>query len=213
MIRESLFYKILSAIHYIFFTSLLCFGIIYLSLGLLMLPALGAVFKIGKDFIYKKLDITDSIIRTYFRYFKSSLPLVKFLPLSIIMLVDIAGMLAAAKSQNMVWGILCLSAVACMLVYALYAAGYHTYVDDAVNPVEVLLAMFLKPYFLMPVFVIMVLCVFFFSLLFVILSLLLGAFFLFAVEVTIFIQMLLFKKASRELEEDEFEYLFQKRSK
>jgi membrane protein YdbS with pleckstrin-like domain len=100
-----------------------------------------------------------------------------------------------------------------MLVYALYVAGYHTYVDEAVNPVEVLLAMLLKPYFLMPVFAIMVLCVFFFSLLFVILSLLLGAFFLFAVEVTIFIQMLLFKKASRGLEEDEFEYLLQKRSK
>ena len=67
MIRETPIYRILCAIHIVFFTSLLCFGTICLSGTILMVPALGASFLIGKDTLYRKLDITDSIIKTYFK--------------------------------------------------------------------------------------------------------------------------------------------------
>ena len=213
MIKESAFYKILSAIHIVFFTSILCFGMIYLSCGILMLPCFAALFKIGKEYIYKKLDITDSIIKVYFRHLKSSIRLIKYFPINIILMINIAGMLVTAKFNNMLYSILCLSVTAFLLVFILYIAGYYTFVNEQINLIDVMFSIFIRPFLLIPIFIVMVLCIFFFSLAIAIVLLLLGTFFLFALEVMIFMQMLLFKKAFGKLQEDEYDFLLHNANK
>jgi hypothetical protein len=213
MTRESLFYKILSGIHVVFFTSLLCGGTIFLSGTLLLLPVLGGAFRIGEDVIYKRLNITDSIIRTYFRYLKESLPLLKFLPIHVLLLFNGAAMLIAGRAGNTAYSVLCLVIASFLLVFMLYLAGYHVFAGRKVNAIETAFCMLLKPQLLIPIFAVTVLAGAFFSGVLLVILLFTGTFFLFAVEEVIFIQMLYFKRLTGNLkEEDEFAYLVYGRS-
>lgn len=207
MTRESLFYKILSGIHIVLFTSILCFGMILLSGTLLMIPVLGATFQIGKDAIYKKLDITDSIIKTFFLYFKDSFTLAKFIPVSMILLLNVAGMIQAARAGIMLYSVACLAIIAMLIVFMLYVAGYYTFVDKKVKCMNVIICMLLKPQFLISIFIVMVLCAFFFSGTMIRILIFSGSFFLFVLEVMIFIQTLTYKKVLGTLTEDE-EYAY-----
>ncbi len=92
MIKKSVFYKVLSAVHIVFFTSILCFGMIFLSGSLLMVPSLCAAFQIGKAAMYEGLDITDSFVLAFFRNFKKFLGMERFVPVNLIMLLNLAGM-------------------------------------------------------------------------------------------------------------------------
>jgi hypothetical protein len=189
-------------------------GTIILSGTLLMLPALGAVFVIGKDAIYKDLNINDSIIKTYFKYLKSALTLMKFFPIHLIMLLNVAGMLIAASSNNIVYTVVCLTLISFLVVLMFYIAGFFTFITSNVNIMEVLISMLFKPQFLMPVFIITVLCGFYFSFAMLIVLSLAGTFFLFAIEVIIFIQMLYYRKLTGNLKEDEeFAYLINRQNK
>ena len=208
MIRETPIYRILCAIHIVFFTSLLCFGTICLSGTILMVPALGASFLIGKDTLYRKLDITDSIIKTYFKYLKASMKLLKYSLLNILIALNIAGMIITASTGNFVYSCVCLAIVGFLLSFMLYIAGYHTFVSNQINMAEVFLSMFIKLHLLLPVFIVMVLCVLFFSGTLLTVMFLSGTIILFALEVLIFIQMIHFKAKSGRLDKDDkFAYL------
>jgi hypothetical protein len=208
MIRENLLYKILSNIHIVFFTSILCFGTIYLTGTLLLIPAFAAVFCISKDFLYKKLDINDSIIKTYFKYLKAAMKLIKFIPINLIMILNIAGMIISANLNSMLYSIICLSITAILFLLVLYIAGYYSFVDEKVDIMEVVFSMVMKPQFVLPIFIVLVLCIFFFSFTIMIILLVAGTFFLFAISVVIFINMLYYKKALGKLDEkDEYAHL------
>ncbi len=208
MTRESLFYKIISAIHIVLFTSMLVFGMIFLSGNLFAMPVLGTAFMLGKDAIYKKLDINDSVVKTYFKYLKKALKLMRFCPINVILLLNIAGMLMAAKAELFMYSVVCLALISFLLVFMLYIAGYYTFVNEKVSLMEVMLCMLLKPQYLVPVFAIMVLCTFFASTAWGIVLFFTGTFFLFALEVLVFVQTLYYKKMMGKLEEDdEFYYM------
>lgn len=210
MIKDTLFYKILSAVHIVFFTSILCFGTIFLTGTLLILPAFGAMFEIGKDYIGKKLDITDSIIGIYFENLKKSLRLLKFFPVNILLLLNIAGMFAAERviNINIIYSVLCLALISLLLVFMLYIAGYYAFVNEQVDIMEVFMCMFIKPVYLLPVFLVVVLSLIFFSGILMAILCLLGTFFLFVLEVVILIQMLYYKKMAGK-PEDELMYLIE----
>jgi hypothetical protein len=208
MIRESLFYKILSGIHIVFFTSLLFFATILFSATILFLPALGAVFLIGKDVINKDININDSIIRTYCCYLKQTMKLLKLAPVNLVMVLNIIGMLITAKAGNLLYSLICLALAAFLLVLMLYISGYYVFMNETVNMIEVTFIMFLKLQFLIPVYVGMICCICFFSNTLLLISVFSGTFFIFAVEVVIFIQLLYYKKLTGILEEnDKFAYL------
>lgn len=208
MTRESLFYKILSGIHIVFFTSILCSITIVLSGTLLLLPVLGAAFLIGKDALYKELNINDSIIKTYFGYLKESLPLMKFIPINLVALLNVAGIFIGGQLNNTLYSVICLVIVSFLLVFMLYLAGYFVFINKQVNIIETLFCMLLKPQFLIPLFAVAVLCGVFFSGIIMAILMFTGTFFLFAIEVVIFIQLLYFKKLAGNLDEkDEFAYL------
>ena len=208
MKRESLLYKILSAIHIVFFTSILCFGLIFLSGTILLIPALCAAFKIGKEVLSKKIDITDSTIKTYLVEFKNAIGTLRFLPLNLILLLNVAGMWYSGLNENLTYYVICLMITAFLLTYCLYIAGYRCFVDEKFKLMDVAFAMLFKPMFLIPLFAAMVLLTFYFGAIPAIILFLMGTFFLFALEVAILIHLLYFEDMLGKLEEDnEFRYL------
>ena len=210
MIKKSVFYKILSAVHIVFFTSILCFGIIFLSGSLLMIPSLCAAFHIGKATMYDGLDITDSIVLTFLRYFKKSLGLERFVPVNFIMLLNLAGMYFAADA-----GLIpaCLVIFSMLLTLCLYIAGYAVFVDDKFRLEEAAVAMLVKPLSVLSIFTAMLLLTCFFSGMIAAVLVLMGTFFLFVAELVIFLTMLKYRQMSGQLDEgDKFAYMLDRRS-
>lgn len=208
MIRKFPLYKILSAIHIVFFTSMLCFGLIFASASILLLPALGAAFAIGKEFLYDDLDITNSIIASYFRYLKQSLRLLRHFGVNIVLLLNLGGMLGAVRMRSLPLSIISLTFFSILLTLSLYMAGYFVFVDETFSVEEVMMAMFLKPLHAVTVMIVMVLCSYFFSGTLAAILFFMGTFFLFVLEVVVFTSMLYYKKFTGKLdEEDAFAYL------
>ncbi|MDO5573426.1 MAG: hypothetical protein Q4G60_05525 [bacterium] len=211
MKRESLFYKILSAIHIVFFTSICCFGVIFLSATLLMLPALCAAFEIGKGVLKKEIDITDSIVRTYFREFKDAIETLRYVPLNLIFLLNVTGMWYGGLNEVLPYYVACMAVSAFLLTFCLYIAGYRSFVSREFKLMDVAFACFLKPMLLIPLFAAMVLLVFFFGVTIAVILFFTGTFFLFAVEVVILIHLLYFEDMLGRLDEDnEFCYLIKR---
>jgi len=208
MVRENLLYKIMSYIHIVLFVSLGCALTIVLSGSLLLLPSLAAVFKIGREVLYKEADVTDSIVKKYFCCLKDSMKLMKFVGVDLIMLLNIASLYLFAGEQGIGLSVAVLSIAAFLLVFQLYIAGFYVFVRKAFTLEEAAFAMLSRPMFLIPLFAAMVLLLFFFNLTIAIILLFAGAFGIFALEVPVFIQMLGYKKMKGTLDESEkFYYL------
>lgn len=206
--RDSILYKILSLIHIFFFLSILCFGTIFLSLTVLMVPAVTAAFLIGKELIYKEYDITDSLIRKYFRYLKESLHLVKYAGINVIAALNIGGVFLGIKMEQTFYSVLCLAITAILYALVLYVAGYYTFVDRKFTLVEVFICALYKPGLLIPVVILMILLVFFFRALFVKILLVAGAFPMLVLEMVIFLHTLYYRRMRGELpDDDEYAYL------
>lgn len=163
MIRETPFYKFVSAVHIVFFSSLLCSLTICLSGTILLFPAIGASFYIGRDIIYKKLDISDSIVKTYFVYLKASMKLLRFFSVNTIIVLNIICMVIMANSGHYTYSVICLVITALLLSFMFYIAGYHTFVNEKINLTEVVISMFTKVHLLIMIFIVMILCVMFFQ--------------------------------------------------
>lgn len=189
MTKETLLYKILSVIHIILFTSIMTFATIYLSGSLLLIPAVAAAFRIGKTVMKKDMDVNSSIIREYCKGLKTSLKLIRFIPVNLLILLNIAGMLAAEGRISRAYSIVCLVLVAFLLVFSMYIAGYHVFVEDRVIISEVVLSIFIKPQYLIPVFILTVFFVIFFSVKLLAILLFVGSIFLYAAEVMIYLQL------------------------
>ncbi|MFT3983009.1 MAG: hypothetical protein QM697_03805 [Lachnospiraceae bacterium] len=211
MIRENLLYKVMSYLHIALFVSLCCALTIVLSGTLLLLPAVAAVFRIGREILYKKEDVNESVVKLYFHYLKDSLCLMKFIGVELIFLLNLASLYLFAGQQGVLLSVAALAAAAFLLIFQLYIAGYFVFVAEKFTMEEVAFAMILRPAFLIPLFAGMVLLLFFFNLTIAVILLFTGAFFLFALQVPVFIQMLFYRKMRGTLDEtDAFYYLVKK---
>ncbi|MCM1047436.1 MAG: hypothetical protein NC433_03330 [Clostridiales bacterium] len=210
--KESILYKILSLIHVFFFLSVLCFGIIFLSLTILMVPAVTSAFMIGKELIYKKYDITDSLIKKYFQYLKESFYLMKYAGINLVAILNIGGVYLGIRLEQTIYSVLCLAITAFLYTFILYLAGYYTFVNRKITLVEVFICMFYKPGLLIPVIVLMILLLFFFRMLLVKIFLIAGAFPMLVLEMVIFLHTLHYRKLMGELtEDDEYAYLVKRK--
>ena len=203
MMRESGIYKISAAVHIVFFTSILSFLTAVLSGTLLLLPALGAVFLVGKEVIYKRINIYDSIIKTYFKYLGQAIKLMKFLPVQLIMILNAVGMIISAANNHPAYSVLCLSILSILLAFLMYLAGYFTFINEKVNSMEVILIIFLKPQYFLSVFAGIVLCVFFFSVTLLAVLAFCGAVFIITAQAVILIPITHYKKIAGIPEEKE----------
>lgn len=214
MIRKVPLYKILSAIHVVFFTSMLCFGITFLTGSLLALPAFGAAFLIGKDWLYDELDITNSIVHSYFSSFKRMWRLMRFFPISLLLLLNMIGIWAASKMNLLPYAVICMAILSILCTMMLFIVGYAVFVAEDFKIYDVILAMFVKPLSIATIFLIMLLAIYFFSGTLAVILFFMGTFFLFVIEVVIFITMLYYLKLTQQLDENEkFAYLVQREDK
>lgn len=205
--KDSILNKTLSAIHVIFFSSILTFGIIFLSLTLLTVPAVCAFFMIGKELIYKEYDITDSLVKKYFSYFKESFKLGRYIPISLIALLNMAGVAAGARLEMITVSVVCLVFSSLLFTVILYLAGYYTFVSKEVTLPEAAICMMYKPGFLIPVIVIMILLLFFFRALIAEILFFVGALPLFVIEVVIMLHTLHYRRLRGMLGDDKMAYL------
>lgn len=204
MMKESMLYKVMSAIHTILFVSILCFGITLISGTLLMIPSIAAAFVIGRMIIYNEFDINDSLIKNFFREFKKALCLLRFLPVNLIMLFNIVGIIVAVKLDMTMYAVLCLVIIALLLTMIFYIAGFYVFVARKMTLVEVAFCMFYKPTLLIPLFSGMVIFTFFFQGLIAKILLVSGFVFLFLIEIVVFLHMLYYKQLNGIEEEGEY---------
>ncbi len=211
MMKETILNKILNAIHVIFFTSILCFGITFLSGTLLLIPAFSAAFIMGKTLIYKEFDITDSVIKNYFLYMKASMHLMKYIPLNIVLLLNVIGTLGAGVVGMEGYGIICLCIVALILTTIIYLVAYYTFFDKTFSLTEVVICMMYKPTLLGVVFVLFILTMVFFSPLMVTVLFLVGTVPLFLIELVTFLHIMYYKKLRGMLEGERYASLVEKK--
>ena len=194
----------MSTLHVILLTSILCFGVTFLSGTLLMIPSVIAVFTIGKTLLYNQFDINDSIIKNFFRVFRGALPLLRFMPINLIILINSVGILAAAQLNMPIYCLICLMIMALLLTFIFYIAGFYVFIDHKVQLVEVAFAMFFKPTFLVSLFSGMVIFTLFFQAELAKILLVCGSLFLFIIEIVIFVHMLYYKQF-KGIQEDEMD--------
>lgn len=209
MIRENLLYRIMSGIHIVFFTSLLCATIILGSGTILFLPAIAAIFPIGKQVLYKKININDSIVRSYLHQLRGKLSLLRYIPVNLVFLLNYVGFRYATSQEMNLLAILCIASMAFLLVLMLFIAGYDEFMEEKGNIITALMAMFCKPPYLLLIYVAALLLVLYFNFYFLICFCVCGTFFIMALEMLIFMQFLFFKKLFHIEDEDtkEFAYL------
>jgi hypothetical protein len=94
------------------------------------------------------------------------------------------------------------------MLLMMYIAGFYTFVNEKVDIIEVVISIIIKPQYALPVFTALVIGMSFFSIALMLILLLTGAFFLFALSILILMNMLHYKKAIGKLsEEDEYYHL------
>ena len=209
MMKSTILNKILYAIHITFFSSILCFGIVFLSGGLLMIPAFAAAFMLGRSIIYKEFDITDSVIQKYLIYFKESLHLMKYVLLNVMMLLNMAGVMIGGTYHMEGYTIICLCIVAILLMMVIYLAAYHAFIDKKFTLAEVAICMLYKPAYMMIVFMLMV----FFSIRMAAVLVFAGTVVLFLIELLTFLHMLHYKKLCGKLEGEKYASLVIEKNK
>lgn len=202
--KNTILNKILYAIHITFFSSILCFGMTFLSCGLLMIPAFAAAFMLGKSIIYKEFDITDSVIKTYLIYFKEAFGLMKYVGINILMLLNGVGMLMAGRFQMELYAIICLCIIAILLMMVIYLVSYYVFCDKKFTLAEVAICMIYKPLYTIAIFMIMVLFTFFLNLRVIEVFMFAGTAILFIVELITFLHFLHVKKLCGKLDGEKY---------
>ena len=197
---------IMSAIHLIVVLSIVCFGTIILSLGILLIPALTSAFIVGKDVIYKRYDVYDGLIKRFFKGLVSEIGMMRYFPLQLIIIIQIAGMYAAEKVGM---GFLIYLMVACIsfvLTLIVYVITYHIFYNPKPEVTEVLIAMFYRVHFFLLVWVAMLLITTLFSVKLMGVFVLVGTIAVLLVETVSFLGILGFKNLKKDLTDEEKEY-------
>ena len=86
-----------TAVHLIAVLSAVCFGTIYLSLGILLIPALTSAFLVGKDVIYKQFDVYDSLSKRFFRQLKEEMHTMRYFPIQLVFVLQAVGIYASGR--------------------------------------------------------------------------------------------------------------------
>ena len=201
MIKENRIYKTLVGVHIVFFTSLLCFGITYLSGTLLIIPAFCGVFHIGKMILYRQLDINESIIKNYFIKFKESIKMLKFLPFQFIMTLNIISIIINGELGIITY--FSMAIVAFLCVYLLYACDYYTFIDEHIGYTDVLVYMFYNPFYVVMLFILSLLGLLYINIGILKGLLVIGSIAIFIVEFLMVLQVATYKKAFDLFKEDE----------
>ncbi|MBQ5320010.1 MAG: hypothetical protein J6K17_13020 [Oscillospiraceae bacterium] len=197
---------IMSAIHLIVVLSLVCFGTVILSMGILLIPALTSAFAVGKDVIYKRYDVYDGLIKRFFKGLVSEIGMMRYFPLQLIIIIQLAGMYAAEKVGMNFLMYLMVGCISFILTLIVYIVTYHIFYSSKPTVTDVLIAMFYRVHFFLLVWVAMLLITTLFSVKLMGVFLLIGTIVVLLVETVAFLGILGFKNLKKELTDEEKEY-------
>lgn len=197
---------IMSAIHLIVVLSLVCFGTIILSLGILLIPALTSAFIVGKDVIYKRYDVYDGLVKRFFSGLVSEIGMMRYFPLQLFIFIQLVGMYAAEKTGMSFLMYLMVACISFVLTLIIYIITYHIFYNPRPTVTEVLIAMFYRVHFFLLVWVAMLLITTLFSIKLMGIFLLCGTIVVLLVETVAFLGILGFKNLKKELTDEEKEF-------
>ena len=197
---------IMSAIHLIVVLSIVCFGTIILSLGILLIPAVTSAFIVGKDVIYKRYDVYDGLVKRFFSGLASEMRMMRYFPLQLIIIIQLAGIYAAEKVGMSFLMYLMVACISFVLTLIIYVITYHIFYNPKPTVTEVLVAMFYRVHFFLLVWVAMLLITALFGVKLMGVFLLVGTIAILLVEVVAFLGILSFKSLKKELTDEEKEY-------
>jgi len=197
---------IMSAIHLIVVLSIVCFGTIFLSLGILLIPALTSAFIVGKDVIYKRYDVYDGLIKRFFKGLISEIGMMRYFPLQLLIIIQLVGMYATEKVGMNYLVYLMIACISFVLTLIVYVVTYHIFYSETPTLTEVIIAMFYRVHFFLLVWVAMLLITALFGVKLVGVFMLVGTIVVLLVETVAFLGILGFKNLKKELTNEEKEY-------
>ncbi|MDE6593551.1 MAG: hypothetical protein K2K57_10890 [Oscillospiraceae bacterium] len=195
-----------SAIHLIAVLSAVCFGTIYLTLGILTLPALTSAFLVGKDVIYKRFDVYDSLAKRFFRQLKEEMGMMRYFPLQLIIIVQLLGMYAAGRVGMLPLAYVLLPCMAFLMTLVIYIIAYHVFYEKKPDVIRVIIAMFYRVQYLMTIWVLMILVSILFQTSMLGILLIIGEVFLLLLEAAAFLGITAYKRAKGDLNDDDREH-------
>lgn len=195
-----------SAVHLIFVLSLVTFGTIYLTLGLLTLPALTSAFMVGKDVIYKRFDVYDSLSKRFFTQLTEEMGMMRYFPVQLIIILQGLGIYAAGRVGMPQLVYVLVPCIAFLITFMIYIAAYHVFYERYPDAVSVIIAMFYRVQYLMTVWVLMILVSILFRASMLGILLMIGAVVLLLLETAAFLGIIAYKKARGHLSEDDTEH-------
>lgn len=197
---------IMAAIHLIVILSLVCFGTMTLTLGILFIPSLTSAFIVGKDVIYKRFDVHDGLVRRFFDGVRDNIKMMKYFPMQLLILVQLVGIYAAEKTGMQFLAYLMIVCISFVLTLIIYVITYHVFYKEYPTVTETLIAMFYRVYYFVIVWVAMILVTTMFSLKVLGVMLLIGTVAILLVEAVAFLGVIGFKKLKKELTDEEKEF-------
>ena len=194
---ETKWFKIVSFLHLTVMLSICFCAVTLLSLTILLIPAVCAAFAVGRDLIEKRFNVYEGVCRRFFQELKHYLRGLRFLPVWLLVLLQLTG-IAAAQNLRLFWlqiGLLVCAAI--LMTYLFYACAYMVFLASDIRCEEVLVRMFRQVKIVFSLFCLMILLLVFFQLRFLPMLLIFGAILLLIIEAVIYLTL------KEELEEAE----------
>lgn len=205
--KESKLTAVMSFVHVTVVLSLLTFGTIFFSLGVLTLPALTAAFTIGREMIFRRFSVYGSLTKQFVTYLKDGMKTMRYFPLQLAALLQFVGIAAAGRTgmDMLVYPMVAFSAL--LLTLMIYTVGYHVFCTPLPDVIHAAVAMFFKLRYMLAVWVLMILAIALAGVKLMPVMLIAGAVPLLAVEIVVFISLTSYKKVRGELSEDDLSSL------
>ncbi|MBR1384073.1 MAG: hypothetical protein IJ555_09770 [Ruminococcus sp.] len=185
-----------AAVHLIAVLSVLCFGTVFATAGVLTLPALCAAFTVGKDVFYHRFDVYDSLTTRYFSLLGEHMGMMKFFPLQLVFFLQLLGLYAAGKMKMSILIYVLTAGAAFILTLTVYLAACRVFMEEKPDIVRTAVVMFYRVQNMLAVWVAMILSVMLFGAALCGIMLIAGTVFLLAVEGAAAMAVLSFKKAT-----------------
>lgn len=201
------FSALTAAIHLIFVLSAVCFAAMLLSFGILALPALTSAFYVGKDVIYKRFDVYDSLSKRFITQLKQEMAMMRYFPIQLIIMLQAVGIYAAHRVNMIGLIYLLLPCMAFLTTLLIYVITYHVFYEKTPTVTEVIIAMFYRVRYMVTVWVLMILAFGLFKPAMLAALLLIGAALLILLETAAFLGIASFKKAKNCIGEEGMRYL------
>lgn len=195
--------SVFSGLHIIFWLSLCFFGTVYLSFGILLIPALCSLFGMGKELLTREFDITDNIFKRFFSGIGESISMMRYFPFILIIALEAVGMTAAARTGLTAIAYICPAMIGLILTFLIYLCLYRTHLNEKTDIIGTFMIMVVSLPHMITIWLAMTLCVIFFGSVFMVISALAGALVMLLIQGVGAVDILNFKSRTAELTEDE----------